>query len=154
MTNSRKEALNKINNNIKKEFAVEGFNKLKKFRNKSREKEGTELLNDIFNKKNKKYKEEAINKIKKNVNNIDININFDIEGEKWTVNKFNWQVEELNKDKDSLYGLSDEELKESNNQNNININEIENNDNYNNINNNIETQIQQKSKNKEITSQP
>ena len=154
LTNSRKEALNKINNNIKKEFAVEGFNKLKKFRNKSREKEGTELLNDIFNKKNKKYKEEAINKIKKNVNNIDININFDIEGEKWTVNKFNWQVEELNKDKDSLYGLSDEELKESNNQNNININEIENNDNYNNINNNIETQIQQKSKNKEITSQP
>ena len=154
LTKSRKEALNKINNNIKKEFKVEGFNKLKKFRDKSREKEGTELLNDIFSKKNKKYKEEAINKIKKNVNNTGISNNFDIEGEKWTVNKFNWQVEELNKDNDSLYGLSDEELKESNNQNNIIMNEIENIDNNKNINNNSENQIQPKSKNKEITSRP
>lgn len=154
LTKSRKEALNKIDNNIKKEFIVEGFNKLKKFRNKSREKEGTELLNDIFSKKNKKYKEEAINKIKKNVNNTGISNNFDIEGEKWTVNKFNWQVEELNKDKDSLYGLSDEELKESNNQNNIIMYEIENIDNNKNINNNSENQIQPKSKNKGITSRP
>ena len=159
LTNSRKEALNKIDNNIKKEFKVEGFNRLKKFRNKSREKEGTELLNDIFIKMNKKYKKEAINKIKKNINDNEIINNFDIEGEKWTVNKFNWQVEELNKDKESLYGLSDEELKYSNNQNNININEIENNNDlnpYNNnlVNNNADNPNQKQSKNQKITSQP
>jgi len=163
LTNSRKEALNKIDNNIKKEFKVEGFNRLKKFRNKSREKEGTELLNNIFIKNNKKYKEEAINKIKENVNDIDIINNFDIEGEKWTVNKFNWQVEELNKDKDSLYGLSDEELKDSNNQNNININmnQTEENNNLNHYNNNVnlvknnaDNPNQKQSKIQKITSQP
>ena len=67
LSNSRKEALNKINKNIKKEFKFEGFNGLKQFRNKSREKEGTEKLNNIFLKKNTVYKEEALKKIKQNI---------------------------------------------------------------------------------------
>ena len=153
LSNSRKEALNKINKNIKKEFKFEGFNGLKKFRNKSREKEGTEKLNNIFLKKNTVYKEEALKKIKQNIinlkekdniNNIEIIHNFNIEGEKWTVNKFNWQIEEISKDKDSLYGLSGDELKESNNYDeNIKIsqknfsNNFSFNNQYTNSNNNI-----------------
>ena len=145
--------MNKINKNIKKEFKFEGFNGLKQFRNKSREKEGTEKLNNIFLKKNTVYKEEALKKIKQNIinlkekdniNNIEIIHNFNIEGEKWTINKFNWQIEEISKDKDSLYGLSGDELKESNNYDeNIKIsqknfsNNFSFNNQYTNSNNNI-----------------
>ena len=167
INNDKKEALNKINIDIKKGFKLEGFKELKKFRNKSREKEGTEKLNDIFLKRNKQYKEEAINKIKQN-NYLKDDDDFDIEGEKWTVNKLNWQIEELYKDKDSLYGLSDEDLKESKNQNLININtneqqygnnlipqnQINSNEipNDYNINNNIDNQLVV-SKNKENNNQ-
>ena len=161
LNNNLKEALNIINKNVKKQFKLEGINDLKKFRDKSRKKEGTEKLNNILLKKNKKYKEEAINLIKQNINNIKIDNDFDIEGEKWTTNKFNWQVEELYKEKDSLYGLSDEDLKESNNQNvlDININDYENNNyNQNDVNeyndNFIENKINKESKNNQNKSKP
>ena len=118
LNNIKKEALNKINKNIKKEFKFEGFNILKKFRNKSREKEGTEKLNIIFKKKNILNKEEALNKIRKNIEQEFQKFNKE---EKWTKNKFNWKVGELTKNEDSLYGLSnDEELKDSKNENKIN----------------------------------
>ena len=122
LTNIEKEILNKINSKIIKKFKINGFNNLKIIRNRSREKEGIKNLNNFFFKKLKKYKEEIIKNLKSN--NI-LNVDFDVEGEKWTTNKFNWQIEELSKDMDSLYGLSDEELNEPKNKNSININSKE-----------------------------
>ena len=120
LTSFKKEALNEINNKINKKLKIKGFNNLKQLRNKSREKEGIENLNNIFLEKKKKYKEEIIKNLKQNKNSLDDY--FNQEKDKWTTNKFNWQIEELSKDMDSLYGLSDEELKEPKNKNNININ--------------------------------
>ena len=164
LSNNKRKALNIINNGIKKGCKSECFRNLKKIRNISRKKEGTEKLSNVFLNKKKQFKEEAISKIKQNIKEID---NFNVEGEKWTVNKFNWQIGELNKDNDSLYGLSEEELKESINQNNINISQqkfesnniLQNEKNnafikYNNVNNNKEMQKNMISKNKIITSQP
>ena len=129
LTSFKKEALNKINNKINKKLKIKGFNNLKQLRNKSREKEGIENLNNIFLEKKKKYKEEIIKNLKRNKNSLDDY--FNQEKDKWTTNKFNWQIEELSKDMDSLYGLSDEELKEPKNKNNININSKDENYNQN-----------------------
>ena len=122
LTKIKKEALNKINNKNNKKLK-------KQLRNKSREKEGIENLNNIFLEKKKKYKEEIIKNLKQNKNSLDDY--FNQEKDKWTTNKFNWQIEELSKDMDSLYGLSDEELKEPKNKNNININSKDENYNQN-----------------------
>ena len=143
LSNNQKEALNKLNQNIKKEFQIKGFNQFTNYRNKSREEEGAENKKEIINnlKKNQYINkiiefniiiENFINKkiIEKfflllkqyylNIQEKEINYNID-EDIKWTNNKFNWQIETLTKEQDSLYGFSEEELKESNLKNSISI---------------------------------
>ena len=61
--------------------------------------------------------------------------------EKWTINKLNWQIADLNKENESLFGLSEDDLKNSKIKNSLSIHnsqKINNNSNsINNINNHL-----------------
>ena len=64
------------------------------------------------------------------------------ENEKWTINKFNWQLDEVNKENDSLFGISEDEFKNSINKNSINANSQNNSQkNYQSQINNSEEQL-------------
>ena len=79
------------------------------------------ICDEILNQKNKN--EQIIIDLNKEKKENDL-INNKGNNEKWTINKFNWKLGDSIKENDSLFGLSEDELKNSRKiKNNLNLNE-------------------------------